>query len=178
MALGGFNRVFDKDKADLILIVNNFIEKQGELVMGWNTEPFNQNFTLPNKPYAIADVRFANGADNKFVEAILPILDDNFYGYSGWNTSANSLGSLLAGVKVKFKALKYNEEAFKRLQTVRFLDDWAYQANVRSKIKESCDIQDLMKPFEEKLCEVFKCKFFVKYLYPWNRKFEIEICLE
>ena len=132
LELGGFTQVQTREEADVILIVNNFIEKQGEHVMGWTTQPFRKTFTPPDKPYAIADVRYANGADNDFVEQLLQQIDlKNFYGYAGWNTSANTIGSLLAGVKVRWNAGKYNEAAFKRLQIIRFLDDWAYQANVR-----------------------------------------------
>lgn len=167
LELGGFARVYTPEEADLILIVNNFVEKQGELVMGWPVlAGYSGHLILPDKPYAIADVRYANGADNDFVEDILPKLDENFYGYAGWNTSANTLGSLLAGVKVKFAAGKYNNEAFKRLQNIRFLDDWAYQANVRGK-----DLS-LMRPFEERLGVKN-----VKYTLPWNRSFEIEVIL-
>lgn len=176
--LGGFKLAESKEDADIVLIVNNFIEKQGELVMGWETEPFSKTFTPPDKPYCIADVRFANGADNSFINQLLDKIDlNNFYGYAGWNTSANTLGSLLAGVKVKWKAKEYNEKAFKKLQTIRFLDDWAYQANERGQIKNPCDIKTLMKPYEEKLAKIFDRQISepIKYIYPWNRKFEIEI---
>ena len=176
--LGGFKLAESKEDADIILVVNNFIEKQGELVMGWETEPFSKTFTVPHKPYCIADVRFANGADNSFVMQLLNQIDlNNFYGYAGWNTSANTLGSLLAGVKVKWGAKEYNEEAFKKLQTIRILDDWAYQANVRGQIERPCDIKTLMLPYEEKLAKIFDYSKPIKYIYPWNRKFEIEIDL-
>ena len=182
LELGGFGITDDKNKADLILVVNNFAEKQGELVMGWETsKKYSGNFELPSKPYAIADVRYANGADNDFVEHILTQIDlDNFYGYAGWNTSANTLGSLLAAVKVKWKAKKYNDRAFLKLETIRFLDDWAYQANVRARIEKPCDISDLMKPYEDKLTKIFSAQpaktcSHPEYIYPWERKFEIEI---
>lgn len=178
LELGGFTQVQTREEADVILIVNNFIEKQGEHVMVWTTQPFRKTFTPPDKPYAIADVRYANGADNDFVEQLLPQIDlKNFYGYAGWNTSANTIGSLLAGVKVRWNTGKYNEAAFKRLQMIRFLDDWAYQANVRGMIENPCDIQDLMKPYEIKLAEIFGQILPIEYLYPWNRKFEVEISL-
>lgn len=178
LELGGFTQVQTREEADVILIVNNFIEKQGEYVMGWTTQPFRKTFTPPDKPYAIADVRYANGADNDFVEQLLPQIDlKNFYGYAGWNTSANTIGSLLAGVKVRWNAGKYNEAAFKRLQMIRFLDDWAYQANVRGMIENPCDIQDLMKPYEIKLAEIFGQIPPIEYLYPWSRKFEVEISI-
>lgn len=178
LELGGFTQVQTREEADVILIVNNFIEKQGEYVMGWTTQPFRKTFTPPDKPYAIADVRYANGADNDFVEQLLPQIDlKNFYGYAGWNTSANTIGSLLAGVKVRWNAGKYNESAFKRLQIIRFLDDWAYQANVRGMIENPCDIQALMKPYEIKLAEIFGQIPPIEYLYPWSRKFEVEISI-
>ena len=178
LELGGFTQVQTREEADVILIVNNFIEKQGEHVMVWTTQPFRKTFTPPDKPYAIADVRYANGADNDFVEQLLPQIDlKNFYGYAGWNTSANTIGSLLAGVKVRWNAGKYNEAAFKRLQIIRFLDDWAYQANVRGMIENPYDIQDLMKPYEIKLAEIFGQIPPIEYLYPWSRKFEVEISI-
>lgn len=178
LELGGFKIAESCEKADLILIVNNFIKNQGELVMGWGTLPFDGEFKVPEKPYAVADVRFANGADNNFVGALLEQLEfEKFYGYAGWNTSANTLGSLLAAVKVRYTAVKYNEDAFKRLQIIRFLDDWAYQANVREKIDKICAINDLMRPYEEKISQIFKYNISPGYKYPWNRKFEIEICI-
>ena len=176
LELGGFKIAESYDAADLILVVNNFIEKQGELVMGWATKPFCGDFFAPQKPYAVADVRFANGADIRFAEQLLPqINQENFYGYAGWNTSANTLGSLLAGVKVRFSAEKYNEKAFKRFQIIRFLDDWAYQANVRGQIASPCPIEELMHPYEKKLKDIFGDFASPKYTYPWNRKFEIEV---
>ena len=177
LELGGFELAKSKEEADIILVVNNFIEKQGELVMGWDTKPSVREFVPPlEKPYCAADVRFTNGADNNFVEDLLNNLDiKNFYGYAGWNTSANTLGSLLAGVKVKWRAKKYNEKAFLKLQMIRFLDDWAYQANVRGKISEPCDISVMMKPYYERLAGIFGFQSGIKYIYPWSRKFEIEI---
>ena len=178
LELGGFRLAESKDDADIILVLNNFIEKQGELVMGWNTKPFSGIFTPQDKPYCVADVRFANGADNRFVREVFKNLNlADFYGYAGWNTSANTLGSLLAMVKVRWNAKKYDEKAFIKLQMIRFLDDWAYQANVRGMIESPCDIKKLMKPYEEELSGVFHDYSAISYSYPWGRKFEIEVNL-
>ncbi len=171
--------VSDFDDADIILYVNNFKNNQGEIVMGVDTEPFNDVFKVPQKPYLIADVRFANGADNNFVEELFKnkFKEDEFYGYSAWNTSANTLGSLICGAKMKFLANEYRHECFSKLQVTRFLDDWAYQANVRQSL--SFPLQDelyqKMKPFEDKLIKVFGTEFKVEYSYPWKRLFEVEI---
>jgi len=375
LELGGFEITEKEEAADLVLLVNNFIDKQGELVMGWNTKSFNKGLILPDKPYAIADVRWANGADNTFVEQLLNKLIDtlphsgtspadgedclsplrgkchevtkgdndqdicppcgenvptgqkgvhhqyyapyikafvrelrqnmtlqevkiwqqirrnrlgvkfrrqyqinnkyiadfvclekqliieidggqhcesfsdiqrtfyleqlgfrivrfwnnevdknlegcinflkrvidtplppsgtsptsggdclstlrgkchevtkgvykfNFYGYAGWNTSANTLGTIIATIKTKWNAEKYNKNAFKKLQTIRFLDDWAYQANIRGQITKPSDIKELMQPYEKQLETVFDYKIQAEYSYPWNRKFEVEVSL-
>ena len=176
LELAGFE-VSSPDDADIVLIVNNFRNKQGELVMGWDTEPFDGKLVLPNKPFAVADVRFANGADNAFVKQLLEKIDlQNFYGYAGWNTSANTLGSLLCAMKVKWQAKQYNSQAFAKLELVRFLDDWAYQANVRAQIEKPIDIRNLMQPYETRLNNVLKlAPSKLDYTYPWKRKFEVEV---
>ena len=97
--------------ADITLIVNNFKNHQGEIVMKQPTEQFSGEIRLPDTPYMIADVRNANGADNNFVENILPQIKlNNFYGFSAWNTSANTLGTLICAAKIKFNAKECLQE--------------------------------------------------------------------
>jgi len=171
-------RVGLQEDSDVLLYVNNFIEEQGEIVMGVNTESFADEFKTPKTPYMIADVRFANGADNNFIDEFFKNkIDENFYGYSAWNTTANSLGSLICAAKVRFFAKKYNPDAFKKLQAVRFLDDWAYQANVRQTL-ESPDIKALsagMVNYEKIVELALDTKISAKYSFPWNRLFEVEV---
>lgn len=172
--------ISDENESDLNLIINNFEQKQGEIVMGVDTKEFSGELLIPQKPYMIADVRFANGADNSFVKTLLSANIDlsNFYGYSAWNTSANSLGSLICAAIVRLFAKKYNQKAFKKLQLTRFLDDWAYQANVRQQLKKeghNKDLNDLMEEYEKKLKESLKIEAEVEYLLPWNRLFEVEV---
>jgi hypothetical protein len=173
-------KISDEQSADILLYVNNFKKHQGEIVMKVETEPFNKTFIAPDKPFMTADVRFANGADNKFVDELFKnnIADENFYGYSAWNTTANTLGSLICGAKIKFHAPKYNSDAFKKLQLTRFLDDWAYQANIRQELsfpdtKILCNkIQKYKKIIENK---IGTGEVNINYVYPWKRLFEVEI---
>lgn len=168
-----------KENADIVLIINNFKDHQGEIVMKIDTEQFSGDLNLPNKNYMIADVRNANGADNNFVSKLIENFKiDNFFGYSAWNTSANTLGSLICCAKIKFLAKKYNDTAFKKVQMIRFLDDWGYQANIRQQITEPTNIKPLMKPFEEKVSEILGLKIRNEYTFPWNRLFEVEVCDE
>ena len=170
-------KVSNPDDADILLYINNFEEHQGEIVMKIPTKSFDKDWQNPQKPYMIADVRFANGADNAFVEKLFEKgFDKNFYGYSAWNTSANTLGSLICAGKMKYLSPLHREDFIKLLVT-RFLDDWAYQANVRQMLdkpdRELC--KQLMKPFEEKLWQIFGVKYNINYKFPWNRLFEVEI---
>ena len=176
--------VADVLDADIILVVNNFKQEQGELVMGVDVEGFDGEIELPQKPYLIADILNANGADNSFVKKFFEkqIDWDKFLGYAGWNTTGNTLGSALCCAIVKFLANNPDEAAFKKVQAVRFLDDWAYQANVRKALKSRFDKPDiealktLMQPFEKTLQEKTGLDLTTtKYSYPWNRFFEIEV---
>ncbi|MFA7659234.1 MAG: DUF4127 family protein [Candidatus Gastranaerophilaceae bacterium] len=186
-------RISDEKDSDLVLLVNNFEEKQGEIVMKVKTKSFSGKLSLPEKPYMIADVRFANGADNKFAQTLLKNLEKNgigpdFYGYSAWNTSANTLGSLICTGVVKFftKKKDFNEEAFKKLHITKFLDDWAYQANVRQiltgKGKENRpdvrSLKKLMTPYEKRLDKILEIKPQIKYKFPWKRFFEVEVIVK
>lgn len=180
--------VCEPDDADILLYVNNFEDHQGEIVMKVPTQTFSGKWQKPSKPYMVADVRFANGADNAFVKQLFEVgFDENFLGYSAWNTSANSLGSLICGAIV-FKGAKmqnnvgkdfYFVRDFLKLQTVRLLDDWAYQANVRQQLTSPDEklVKELMKPYEEKVFEVLGVNYDTSYKFPWNRLFEVEVCI-
>lgn len=180
--------VCEPDDADILLYVNNFVDHQGEIVMKVPTQTFSGKWQKPSKPYMVADVRFANGADNAFVKQLFEVgFDENFLGYSAWNTSANSLGSLICGAIV-FKGAKmqnnvgkdfYFGRDFLKLQTVRLLDDWAYQANVRQQLTSPDEklVKELMKPYEEKVFEVLGVNYDISYKFPWNRLFEVEVCI-
>ena len=198
-------RICEPEDADILLYINNFETRQGEIVMKIPTKPFEGDWNLPQKPYMIADVRFANGADNNFVEKIFENgIDENFYGYSAWNTSANTLGSLICAAKMRFASINFlppyhsvsihqqilrfaqNDrgyenrllsETFLKLQAVRLLDDWAYQANVRQMLDKPDEnlCKELMIPFEKKVFDFLKKEYNIKYKFPWERLFEVEI---
>lgn len=84
------------------------------------------------RPVAIADIAYANGADN----AMMGLLrDENFLfriqAYSGWNTPTNSTGFVLGQGML---ASRMNEKSRQGLLLTRYLDDWGYQANVRQNL--------------------------------------------
>ena len=176
-------RVSNIENADLILLVNNFKNEQGELVMNIAEPLFCGDFKFPHQPYFIADILNANGADNNFVKSLFKEINlEIFYGYSAWNTTGNTLGSGISAALTYFNAKNKNKEAFEKLQTVRFLDDWAYQANVRAKIRDNNQnltnniIKNEMSEFENVIAEKFnQQKLNAKYTFPWHRFFEIRV---
>lgn len=181
--------VCNEEDSDIVLLVNNFREEQGELVMGVDVQGYCKLLTLPQKQFAIADIRYANGADNNFVASLFnQTLDYRFLGYAGWNTTGNTLGSVLCCALVKFITQIFNDKAFKKVQAVRFLDDWAYQANVRKILKSKYDvnfskqaINDIKKEiekFEKIVNKKLNSEFNeIAYKFPWDRSFEVEVIL-
>lgn len=78
---------------------------------------------------AVADIKYGNGADNSFVTDLFANgLAYKLAAYSGWNTAGNSIGYALAQGLLDDRYAPGTQE---ELLTVRYLDDWAYQANVR-----------------------------------------------
>ena len=168
---------------DIELFVNNFDDIQGELVF---QEHINSNKNpLPDfkAPFIIADINNANGSDNSLIENILKKgLSYNFLSYSGYNTSANTIGSALCFGVITYlakKENKFNEKAFKKLFAIRLLDDWGYQANLRLDIqKKEKTLKELdFSYYENKIKKFINADFSFSYLLPWDRSFEIEVNL-
>ncbi len=132
--------------------------------------------------FAVADIKKANGADNYLVEKLLPVINlNNLYGYAAWNTTSNTLGTVISIAKVRFIAEsinEYDENVFKKLMITRFLDDWAYQANVRQIIRQENNnslVNEKMEFFENKIKDIYNTDNEINYSYPWNRTFELEV---
>ena len=131
------------ERADLVIAVNtNFDGKTFEASSSKNkiklrrdTKNFMQivkNSLQKNYPLGIADISFANGADNALMNQLkLNNLQFKLLAYGGWNTATNSSGFLVgAGVLSKFMS-DYEKNS---LLLTRYFDDWIYQANIRTQL--------------------------------------------
>lgn len=91
---------------------------------------------------SVADVAHVNGGDDEVMSALhaagaLPLLA----GYGGWNTAGNALGSAVAlGAIASFGG---DATARELATAARYLDDWLYQARVRSRLLLQPDIRPL-----------------------------------
>ena len=90
------------------------------------------DYVAKGYPVSVADVAFANGADNALMTELQKRgLLYKIRAYAGWNTPTNSSGFALGeGMLVRHM----DNDAVDHLLTTRYLDDWAYQANVRNTI--------------------------------------------
>lgn len=202
LAAGGFPTSLRKN-ADLVLAVNTpadgvtldatdakntfLTDRQTEAFLGKVTRLLQHGHRL-----ALADVKFGNGADNALVAGIFARgIAYELAAYSGWNTAGNSIGFALAqGILSE----GYADGIKEKLLTQRYLDDWAYQANVRNKTyKEliwprywpnqgydqeqlrairafiSKEIDRLAQQYTDIDCGLWQ------YSLPWERMFEIKV---
>ncbi|MBE7706707.1 MAG: DUF4127 family protein [Cyanobacteria bacterium SIG30] len=164
----------DDQNYDIKFFINNFEAEQGDHVLGDLINKNNIIIEKCNTPYFIADVNNANGADDNLIDALFKnSIDDNFYGYAGYNTSANTIGCALCIAITRYLAKRFDENAFKKLLFTRFMDDWAYQAHIRKTEFNKFEL------YENKINRFLKTKYTnLKYNRPWNRSFEIEITIE
>jgi hypothetical protein len=94
------------------------------------------------KPLAIADVAYANGSDPEMTPFLVSQLEDlsELYGYAGWNTPGNTIGTAVSMSVIRLLAEKrqqFHPEEFRKLMLIRFADDWLYQADVRATLRQT-----------------------------------------
>ena len=199
------------ERADFVLFVNTdpngdtyelhnslppqFLPESAQNYFSRNAKKFVErvNDAVKKKlPVGVADIITANGSDNFLMEQLR---DKNLLfklqAYGGWNTATNTCGFAIGtGILAK----KMSRKSIDRLLLRRYLDDWAYQANVRSDIAaELANLPDglqiylnlgeheseiverenqLMRDFAKENLS-YKKKFTVSN--PWHRMFECRI---
>ncbi|MBX9877713.1 MAG: DUF4127 family protein [Candidatus Obscuribacterales bacterium] len=135
-------------------------------------------------PCVICDVAYANGADPMLIAELLerPDLLKKLWAYGAWNTSGNTIGSVLATAAARHyaKASEAQTEEFaQKALFVRLMDDWAYQTQVRPQLKgqASADkLEKLMRPYAKQLAKALEYEpGELKFTFPWQRTFEVEV---
>lgn len=216
LAIAGGFKVNNPQRADFVLLVNT--DEKGRTFEVHNPYPepgafkpllkpnggtkyfasLVEDYLAQGLPVGVADIAFANGADN----ALMKILHDRqllprLWAYSGWNTPTNSTGFALG---TGMLAGKMTEEGRQRLLAVRYLDDWAYQANVRTivgkeflekfndpsyylQLRDKQDFAEgrnteLMREFAARNLPHFSCLQHFTVKNPWKRMFECSINFE
>lgn len=206
LAAGGYPAQFDK-RADLVLgIYTPFTGVTVGADTAANTDALDepgQRFLTRTRTYVnqgrnvgLADIAFGNGGSNALVKGLFeaPKQDPLGYqlgSYAGWNTASNSLGYALGQGLLR----PYLSDANRKdLLTVRYLDDWAYQSNVRQEVRQELvwpqkwtdgkltddqteQAEQLVKEKMKTTAEPVLGKKVEQYEYklPWHRTFEVEV---
>lgn len=203
LLLAGAVPAFSDARADAVLLVNT--NKDGQTYEA----NYPQNTTVPRsntksfvdkveaqltkgKKVAVADIAFANGGDNAMMaemksRELIPKLTV----YSGWNTATNSTGFAIGEVLMA-KDMTDGDKNY--LLTVRLLDDWAYQGNIRqtvandpaamkggayaqldnAKPKVIARTTELIAAFARENMPEFSVEG-LTVDFPWNRMFESDV---
>lgn len=101
-------------------------------------------FPSPAAPFALGDMAYCNGADPHFIkDAGEKISFANLLSFSAWNTTSNSLGTVLshaALVKHAYHSGLSSSENFLRAHIecllIRFFEDYVYSVLVRPQINK------------------------------------------
>jgi len=198
------------EAVDIVLWVHNFDGTQQEAVEQGAAGPAPtelprrevQTAVADEQIAALADVRFANGADAVLVEALLA--EPRFAGlvaYAGWNTASNTIGSTLAQAVVAFhlrnNTVAGSDRIYRPWLFTRILDDWGYQAVVRPDLTRwftgrgagAGDLNHLEGQAEALAAEAFHTKILPRLrssfryhptavrrvTFPWHRLFEVRL---
>ena len=211
--IAGGKMVNNPNDADFVLLVNTDIN--GETLWAHNQPPSNKPF-VPNliptdstynflalieknlqQGYniGVADINYCNGSDN----ALMKILHDKnllfkLQSYAGWNTATNSTGfALSTGILAKYMM----KDSKNKLLVRRYLDDWAYQANIRTIVgnelfymprgaiayyqfdgeREYVEEREteLIQRFADEILPPYKYLRGLKVYNTWNRMFECHV---
>ena len=200
-AAGGFPSK-NPDTADYILLVNtpyngktleaSDVKNSG--VADKKTRAFAdkvQAYLAQGKKVIVSDSAYGNGADNALVKELFRRgIAYDLAAYGGWNTSGNTLGFALSqGIESPY----YEGNAAKDLLTVRYLDDWAYQANARMDVYKNVIWPNYMPnsgytPEQKRIAEAAIKESITKvsepvmgdvandydFKLPWSRMFEVQ----
>ena len=201
-AIGG--TMTDKERPDLVLAVNTPLttstSESGNFenfpIMLQSTKDFLaqiEKAVTAGIPVSLVDMAFSNGSDNTLVYGLYQ--DNMMYrlaAYNGWNTASNSVGyGISQGVLSRYMT----DDAHRDMLTTQYLDNWAYQANIRKDIyrmqdsirtdnvRYSGELNERLESYLGERIQDFAEKYLkvdprtVKATFPWGRLFETDITI-
>ena len=175
-------------EADILLYCNLNDERTYDVYLDYTVqsdESYHSSFAdrIKNsldsgKGVAIADVAYCNAADITFVEELSKKIDLlDLWGYAGWNTASNTLGTVMCQSVLRY--LYGDTATHRRFTALRILDDAVYSADVRRDIllSGSLSCEEIVNKINDRARVKFSgisSKYTAVDCYlPWNRLFEI-----
>lgn len=142
-------------------------------------------------PVSIADIAYSNGSDNTLVYGLYQ--RDLLYkvsAYNGWNTASNTIGYAIAqGIL----GVHMDAQSHRNMLTQQYLDNWAYQANIRKdvyrmqdsirtdNVKYTGTLNEALESYLGERVQDFAATYLkidprtVSARFPWGRLFETDI---
>ena len=142
-------------------------------------------------PVSIADIAYSNGSDNTLVYGLYQ--RDLLYkvsAYNGWNTASNTIGYAIAqGIL----GVNMDDQSHRNMLTQQYLDNWAYQANIRKdvyrmqdsirtdNVKYTGTLNEALESYLGERVQDFAATYLkldprtVSARFPWGRLFETDI---
>ena len=142
-------------------------------------------------PVSIADIAYSNGSDNTLVYGLYQ--RDLLYkvsAYNGWNTASNTIGYAIAqGIL----GVHMDDQSHRNMLTQQYLDNWAYQANIRKdvyrmqdsirtdNVKYTGTLNEVLESYLGERVQDFAATYLkldprtVSARFPWGRLFETDI---
>ena len=142
-------------------------------------------------PVSIADIAYSNGSDNTLVYGLYQ--RDLLYkvsAYNGWNTASNTIGYAIAqGIL----GVHMDDQSHRNMLTQQYLDNWAYQANIRKdvyrmqdsirtdNVKYTGTLNETLESYMGERVQDFAATYLkldprtVSARFPWGRLFETDI---
>ena len=162
------------------------LENKSHLNTGRSVKQTLEYIATSQYPCVICDVAYANGADPMLISELLERSDllKKLWGYGGWNTTGNTIGSVLVTAAARFYATASDKAAqtepfLKQSLFIRLLDDWAYQTQVRPQLKGDASTDKLNKLLTPYAGQIAKALDFdpkgLPFSFPWQRTFEVEV---
>lgn len=157
-----------------------------------------KNLCMQGKAVAIADIAYSNGGDIKFAKMLSKSIGLlNLAGYAGWNTSSNTLGTVIC--QAIFFYFYGNTKTHRLFTAERVYEDLSYCSYVRKYIwdneleKLNCTYfnsngqrgvvseraEELLNEFTSReFSEIYEKYKIVDCYMPWSRLFEIGLKIE
>jgi hypothetical protein len=181
------------DDADVLLFCNLNDERTYDVYLDYTVqsdESYHSSFAArimksleQGKGVAIADVAYCNAGDHAFMHELGKKIDLlKLWGYAGWNTASNTLGTVICQSVLRY--LYGDTPTHRRFTALRILDDVVYSADVRRELSASgdndCDtiVRMVNEHTRVSFSGIYERYMAVDCYLPWNRLFEIGLTVK
>ncbi len=198
----------DEEKADILLFCNLPVGKVQNISMPHGRQYYDRDLPAyiarmkkaveEGKGVAVADIAYCNGADVRLCERITQEIGFfNLWGFAGWNTSSNTLGTVICQAILRY--FYGDTPTHRKFTAERMYEDIGYCAYVRKQIWDyevekmgykyedtkvqvgevSARVEELLNKYMSANYPELTDRYKIEKCYlPWRRMFEVGLIIE